>query len=324
MIIAIIGATGLVGRKILKILDEFGYLCDNQILLYASKKSCGKVLTIKDNSYVVQELSLNNINPKTDFAFFCAGTAVSKQWAPIFAHNRTVVIDNSNAFRRDLSAALVVPEINFDSITNQKIISNPNCSTIGLSLVLHSLSKLAKINRVIVSTFQSASGGGQKGIDDLKNNSTTKFPHLLSNNLIPHIDSFLSNDYTLEEDKLFFETNRLLKTNIPLCATCVRVPIEICHSEAVNIEFETAVSIQQIKQTLNKSKGIILADKPNKNLYPMPVLAQNKNEVFVGRIRQDPSNPKAINLFLCFDNIRKGASLNAVQIMHEYIKKYRK
>ena len=323
MIIAIIGATGLVGRTMLNILNEEGFLDNNQIILYASKKSANQTISINNHCFVVKELCSNNIEPNISFALFSAGSSVSKQWAKQFTKNGTIVIDNSNAFRRNKNVPLVIPEINFNSVNlNNKIIANPNCSTIGLCMAIYSMNKYIPIKRLVVSTYQAVSGAGQLGINDLQNNSAKKFTYPISNNLIPHIDKFLPNGYTLEEDKLMFEISKIFRIKIPISATCVRVPIQNCHSESVNLQFAKHMTITKLKQVLASTNGVTILDDTKNNLYPMPMQANNTNQVFVGRIRKDTSAPNTFNIFLSFDNLRKGAAVNAVQIMKSYIKKF--
>lgn len=323
MKIAIIGATGLVGRTVLSLLDEQGYLKNNEIMLYASEKHSNCKFSYKDYTFVIRKLCQENIDKNISFAFFCAGSAISKLWANIFTQNGTIVIDNSSAYRRFKNIPLVIPEINADSINlSHKIIANPNCSTIGMCLVLYYLQQLANIKRVVVSTYQAVSGAGQKGINDLMNNTNYKFTYPIKNNLLPHIDIFLKNGYSKEEDKMIFETSKILGKKLALTATAVRVPIKNCHSESINIEFEKSISINKIQQHLSNKPGIVLLDDTQNFLYPMPVQADGKNGVFVGRIRKDYSQKNSINLFICFDNLRKGAGLNAVQIMKKYIEKF--
>lgn len=323
MKIAIIGASGLVGRTVLKILDEQGYLKNNKIVLYASDKHANCQFNYKNYNFILKKLCQENIDSDISFAFFCAGSVVSKLWAKKFAQNGTIVIDNSSAFRRFRNIPLVIPEINMDSVNlSHKIIANPNCSTIGLCLVLHYLEQLAPIKRVIVSTYQAVSGAGQKGIDDLLNNKNDKFVYPIENNLLPHIDVFLNNGYTKEEDKIMFETSKILNKKIAISATAVRVPIKNCHSESINIEFEKPLSINKIRENLANKPGLVLLDDTKHNLYPMPLQSNENDSVFVGRIRKDYSQKNSINLFICFDNLRKGAGLNAVQIMNKYIEKF--
>lgn len=315
MKIAVVGATGMVGREVVKIILDKKITDTDNITLFASRSSAGKIIKYGDFELIVTELSKKNIK-KYDFAIFCAGKSVALEYAKIFAKKGAVVVDNSSAFRRVKDIPLVVPEVNIDSIKNASIIANPNCSTIGVSLPLFCLSKLYPIKRVIVSTYQAVSGAGKKGVDDLKNNTTLKFEHGINNNLLPQIDIALNNGYTFEEDKMSFELKKILQNRyLKISATCVRVPIENCHSESVNIEFEYEPNIRKIKQALKDFGGICLVDDLKKQLYPMPKIADGKDDVFVGRIRRDTSNKNAVNFFISFDNLRKGAALNAVQIV---------
>lgn len=313
MKIAVIGATGLVGKKVIEQLKEKNF----EIIAYATKKSKGKkVCGISVNT--LTRLSIK----KVDFAIFSAGSETSKKFAPLFAKKGAIVIDNSSAFRKNKDIPLVVPEINASSISeSSKIIANPNCSTIQLVLVLFYLSKTSKIKRVIVSTFQSASGGGEKGIFDLENKTTLKFPHILSDDLLPQIGKFQDNLYSEEENKIMFETQKILDTNIDICSTCVRVPIHFCHGESVNVEFENEVDIELVKEKLETSNGIVLNDNPKENIYPLCKNAHGSTKIHVGRIRKDPSNKNAINLWIVSDNVLKGASTNAIQILEYLLKK---
>ena len=320
MKIAVVGATGLVGREVVKILIDKKLVRAEELTLFASKSSSGKILSYGDVELCVNELSKKNIK-KYDYAIFCAGNKVSKEFSKSFIDRGAIVIDNSSAFRREKNVPLVVPQINMNTVGSAKLIANPNCSTIGAGLPLFCLSKTYKIKRVIVSTYQAVSGSGQNGVSDLQQNTKKKFAHEICNNLIPQIDVSLSNGYTYEEDKMSFELKKILSNRfLKISATCVRVPIVNCHSESVNIQFASQPNLKQVINCLNKQKGIVIANNIVGNSYPMPIFANGKNEVVVGRIRSDTSCKKAINLFLSFDNIRKGASLNAVQIMEELIK----
>ena len=321
MKIAIIGATGLVGRTILEILWEKGYLENNEIILYASAKSSGMIVCVHNHSYIVRKLCDESIDNDISFALFSAGTKVSIEWAKKFTKNGTYVIDNSSAFRRQRNIPLVVPEINIHTISPKtRIISNPNCSTILLSLPLFALHRKFYAKRIVVSTYQAVSGAGMKGLQDLKNNTTEKFTHPIQNNLIPQIDRFLTDGNTFEEDKLSYEIKKIFEDkNIKLSATAVRVPIENCHSESVNIEFEKSVNLNQAKYELSKMNGLTLL---NENYLPTPKIANQKNDVFVGRVRIDKTQKNTLNLFLCGDNIRKGAALNAIEIMENIIKNH--
>jgi len=317
MKIAIIGATGLVGQNIIKILNEKNLLHTNEIVLYASSKHDKTVVDLYGKLYTIHELRNDTIEDNIDFALFSAGSSISLKWAKEFIEKGAYVIDNSSAFRRDNNVPLVVPEINASDIQqNTKLIANPNCSTIGLVLPLHAISKISKIKRVIATTFQAVSGAGNSGIDDYMNNYTKKLFWPIKDNLLPHIDSFLDNGYTFEEDKMQFETRKILHDeNINISATCVRVPIKNCHSESLTIELHETTQINEICELLRSQKGISLYDNPQTNTYPMPLIANNKDNIFVGRLRKDTSSPASYNMFICFDNIRKGAALNAIQIM---------
>lgn len=317
MKIAVVGGTGLVGRKIVELLIKKQLAVAQDITIFASKKSAGKVVAIGECEFKVKELKKGNIK-KYGYAFFCAGKSVSLGFAKHFIDGGAVVIDNSSAFRRKKGVPLVVPEINMCDIKNKKLISNPNCSTIGASLVLHALGKQYKIKRVIITTFQAVSGAGQLAIQDLQQNTATKLPYCITNNLIPQIDIALKNGYTYEEDKMLFELKKILKdSSLKIATTCVRVPIANCHSESINVEFEQKPSLKAIKRALEAMSGVRLIDDLARGIYPMPLLANGQQDVLVGRIRHDTSCKNAVNLFICFDNILKGASLNAVQIMQK-------
>ena len=314
--LAIIGATGLVGREMLKILYERKLIKSNKIFLYASKNSANKIIKIKNYKFVVKELCEENLEKKYDYVLFSAGKDVSKNWAKRFVDLGAVVIDNSSAFRRENDIPLIVPEINSDVIKNKKLISNPNCSTIGLSIPLYAISQKYKIKKIIVSTYQAVSGAGQKGILDLKKNTNNKFKYKIKNNLIPQIDEFLPNGYTYEEDKMNFELKRVLKNKkLKITATCVRVPLVNSHSESVYIELDKEPDISLIIKRLKNTNGIKVIDDIKNLEYPMPLYASGMDDICVGRIRKDETNNKAINMFISFDNIRKGAALNAIQIM---------
>ena len=316
MRIAIIGATGMVGREILKIIENKGINKNNELFLYASSKSSGKEICVGEKLYKVSELDKKKLKNKYDFAIFSAGKLISLQWAGEFTKRGAFVIDNSSAFRRDKDKALVVPEINFNSIKKSKIIANPNCSTIGLSLPVFEIGKIYKIKRVIVSTYQAVSGAGKGGVDDLENKTCSKLPYVIDNNLIPQIDFAMDNGYTFEEDKMEFELKKILNNNrLKVSATCVRVPILNCHSESVYIEFYASPNLNKIKTVLKNTKGIKLVNETKRGMYPMPLIANGKDDIYLGRLRKDSSNSKAISFFITFDNIRKGAALNAVQIM---------
>lgn len=320
MKIAIVGATGMVGRTFIKVLEEEGIKAD--YFLFASKRSAGKTFPIFGNDHVILELNPENVaKVKPNFALFSAGGDISREYAPLFTKLGCVVIDNSSAFRQDPNIPLIVPECNHEDINMKSlIISNPNCSTIGAVVALKPLDDVYHIKRVIYSTYQAVSGAGQEGVNDylagMQGLKPKKFPYPIFNNLIPHIDSFLENGNTKEEDKIIFETRKILhRPDLAVSATAVRVPIENCHSISINVEFEKTPDINEVKNILCQSPGIVLYDDPNASKYPMPIIANNRNEVFVGRIRIDNSRKNTINMFTVSDNVRKGAATNAVQIL---------
>ena len=313
MKVAVIGASGLVGRRILEELSGKGYDIDG----FCSKNSAGKVVS----GIKLKRLSKLAIK-RYDFAIFSAGSEVAKTYAPIFAKKGAFVIDNSNAFRREKNVPLVIPEVNGDAINEKtKIIANPNCSTTQVALALAAIDKVCKIKRVVVSTYQSASGAGKKGLEDLDNNKTNKFAYPLFDNLLPQIDIPLENGYTLEEDKIIFELKKILgRSDLKVTATAVRVPIHYCHGASVNVEFFENISLEKIKKALENASGIILRDDIKNLVYPLPLDAFDKREVFVGRLRRDFSTDNAINFWVVADNLRKGAATNTVQIL-EYIRR---
>lgn len=319
MKLAVVGATGLVGKTILDVLAKRNFSYD-ELLLVASERSVGKKINYNGKDHTVISME-DAISKKPHIAIFSAGGDTSKIWAPEFAKVGTTVIDNSSAWRMDKSKKLVVPEINAKELTkNDKIIANPNCSTIQLVMVLSPLHKAFKIKRVIVSTYQSITGSGVKATRQLDQeekgeNAEKVYPYQIYRNAIPQCDVFEENDYTKEEMKLTRETKKIIgDENILVSATAVRIPVTGGHSESVNIEFENSYDIKEVKEILSKQSGIILKDEPQKNDYPMPFYSQNKDEVFVGRIRADHSHPKAVNMWIVADNLRKGAATNAVQI----------
>ena len=323
--VAVVGATGMVGRKFLQVLAERNLPVENYFL-FASARSAGTEIDFMGKKHVVIELCEENIkNKNIDIALFSAGGDISKEYAPIFAKEGILVIDNSNAWRRDVNVPLIVPEVNGEEIINHKnIIANPNCSTIQAMVVLKPLDEVFKIKRVIYSTYQAVSGAGVKGFNDLKGGicgeAPQKFPYPIFGNCLPHIDVFLENGYTKEEDKMIFETKKILKApDMKVTATCVRVPVYYGHSESINIEFEKDCTVEEVRQILKNSPSIILQDDGNNNLYPMPITAEDKDEVFVGRIRKDDTVKSGINLWVVADNIRKGAATNAVQIAEKAI-----
>jgi len=324
--VAVVGATGLVGRKMTQVLEEHNFPVKNLTLL-ASERSVGKEVSFRGEKIRVQKLIPESFKG-VEIALFSAGANVSKEFAPIAAKTGTVVIDNSSAWRFDPEIPLVVPEVNRNDIfKHHGIIANPNCSTIQMVVVLKPLHDRYKIRRVVVSTYQSVTGAGQKGVDQLdeelgkKEGNTKKFPHRIAFNCLPHIDVFREDGYTKEEFKMIFETAKIMgDDSIKVSPTCVRVPVFGGHSEAVNIEFDRPYELKDVFELLKKSPGIIVEDDPSKNVYPMPLDAYDKDAVFVGRIRRDESAPNAINMWIVSDNVRKGAATNAVQIAEELIK----
>lgn len=320
--IAIIGATGLVGRAVLQVLEE-KKLPIETYGLFATKKSAGKTVSILGKDYVVQELTESSFDSGFDFAIFAAGGETSKKYAPIAASKGCIVVDNSSYFRMDKDVPLIVPEVNFNDVYNHKgIIANPNCSTIQAMLPIKALDDKYNIKRIVFSTYQAVSGAGKDALCDLANTDGSeplkKFPHPIYNNCLPHIDSFLENGYTKEEMKMINETRKILnKPDLRITATTVRVPVSNSHSESINIEFEKDFEINDLKETLQSFPNLVLVDNPSANSYPMPIDATGHDEVFVGRVRRDESVESGINIWVVADNIRKGAASNAVQIVEK-------
>lgn len=318
MKVAVVGATGMVGEVMLKVLKEFDFPI-SELIPVASEKSVGKLISYNQKDYFCVALQ-QAIELKPDLAIFSAGGETSLEWAPKFAAAGITVIDNSSAWRMDPNKKLIVPEINGDLLTKEdKIIANPNCSTIQLVLTLKPLHDKYKIKRVIVSTYQSITGTGVKAVQQLENerngvSGEMAYNYEIDKNCIPQCDSFLDNGYTKEEMKLTNETKKILDSAISVSATAVRVPVVGGHSEAVNIEFENEFDLAEVKTVLSQTKGITLQDNPANYEYPMPKYAEGKNDVFVGRIRRDESQEKSLNLWIVADNLRKGAATNAVQI----------
>ena len=314
--VAIVGATGNVGRKFLEILEERNFPV-KELYLFASKRSAGKTLKFKGEDVLVEELCEANIeNKKIDFALFSAGGSVSLEFAPIFAKHGAVVIDNSSAWRMNKEVPLVVPEVNPEDVKWHKgIIANPNCSTIQAMVALKPLYDKYGIKRIVYSTYQAVSGAGIQGILDLQEGTTKKFPYPILGNVIPHIDVFLDNGYTKEEIKMIEETKKILHDdNLRITATTVRVPVLNAHSESINVELNSEFELENIIDLFNNSKGIIVHDDVENLKYPTPLELSGKDEVFVGRIRRDFSLDNGLNLWVVADNIRKGAALNAIQI----------
>ena len=323
--IAVVGATGMVGNKMMEVLSEKQLPVENYYL-FASSKSAGKKIDFMGKEHTVIELKEENIIGKNiDIALFSAGGSTSQEFAPIFAKHGILVIDNSSAGRRDENVPLVVPECNANDILNHKnIIANPNCSTIQAVVALKPLHEAFGIKRIIYSTYQAVSGAGVKGFNDLKGGicgeAPQKFPYPIFGNCLPHIDVFMDNGYTKEEDKMIFETKKILGDwDMKITATCVRVPVYYGHSESVNIEFKKPCTLEQVKEVLSKAEGVVIQDDVKNNVYPMPITCENKNEVFVGRIRMDETVESGVNLWVVADNIRKGAATNAVQIAEKAI-----
>jgi len=326
MKIAIVGATGLVGGEILKVLAERNFPV-TEIIPVASERSIGKKVNFKGVDYTVVGYE-TAIAMKPDVAIFSAGGSTSLEVAPKFAAAGITVIDNSSAWRMDPTKKLVVPEINAYTLTKEdKIIANPNCSTIQMVVILNPLHKKYKIKRVVVSTYQSVTGTGKAAVDQLfderigKENIARVYPHKIDLNVLPHIDVFLENGYTKEEMKMILETKKIMMDDsIQVTATTVRVPTIGGHSEAVNIEFEHDFDLAEVRSILENEEGVIVQDDPKNFLYPMPITAHGKDEVFVGRIRRDESQKNTLNLWIVADNLRKGAATNAIQIA-EYLAK---
>jgi aspartate-semialdehyde dehydrogenase len=319
MKLAIVGATGMVGTKMLQVIKE-RKLPYSELYLVASKKSAGKEVEFNGGKYTVLSIE-EALEKKIDIALFSAGGETSKMWAPKFASQGTVVIDNSSAWRMDLDKKLIVPEVNGHLIDKSDlIIANPNCSTIQLVVVLNELQKVNPIQRVVVSTYQSITGTGVKAVEQMENerngiSSEMIYPYPIDKNLIPHIDTFLENGYTKEEQKIIDESKKILNLpDLAITSTAVRVPVMGGHSESVNIEFENEIDLNTFIQILKNADGVKFFDNLDNLEYPMPILSEDNDYVWIGRIRKDNSHPKAINLWIVSDNLRKGAATNAVQI----------
>jgi len=326
MKLAIIGATGMVGNVMLQVLEQRNFPYD-ELIVAASEASVGKKLFCKGKEYSCISVE-DAIASKPDIAIFSAGGSSSKKYAPLFAEVGCVVIDNSSAWRMDKNVPLVVPEINMDAIKPEhKIIANPNCSTIQMVVALAQLHNKYSINRLVVSTYQSVTGTGVKAVEQLYaeregREASMVYPHAIDLNCLPHGGDFEANGYTSEEMKLYNETRKIYNDyTIEVTATVVRVPVVGGHSMSVNISFEKDFSVEEIIQVLSNTPGVILQDNPANNEYPMPRFAENKDEVFVGRVRKDLSYPKSLNLWIVADNLRKGAATNAIQIAEELIKR---
>ena len=319
MKVALVGATGMVGEVMLRVLAERQFPID-ELLLVASPRSVGKQMDYNGRSFTVIGLE-QAVSEKPDLAIFSAGGDTSLEWAPKFAEVGTTVIDNSSAWRMDPSKKLVVPEINAHVLSeDDKIIANPNCSTIQLVMVLAPLHEKYKMKRVVVSTYQSVSGTGVKAVKQLENEMAgvqgeMAYPYQINRNALPHCDTFMDNGYTKEEMKLAKEPRKILDdSSFSVTATAVRIPTAGGHSEAVNVEFESDFDLAEVRQILQQTPGVIVQDNPDTNTYPMPVYAHEKDEVFVGRIRRDETQPNTLNMWIVADNLRKGAATNAIQI----------
>lgn len=319
MKIAVVGATGMVGQTMMKVLEERNFPV-TQLLPAASSKSVGKEVIFKGKAVKVVSV-MEAVDAKPEFAIFSAGASTSKEWAPVFAKNGTVVIDNSSYWRMDKNIPLIVPEINSHVIKKgDRIIANPNCSTIQMVMALAPLHRKYKIKRLVVATYQSVTGTGVKAVAQMENermgiNGEMAYAHPIDKNCFPHGGSFQPDGYTTEEQKLLDETRKILEDNtIQVTATVVRIPVVGGHSEAVNIEFENDFNIDEVRLLISQFPGVVVYDNPAENKYPMPLMAHNRDEVFVGRIRRDLSREKCLNLWIVSDNIRKGAATNAVQI----------
>lgn len=327
MKIAIIGATGMVGQVMLEVLQEQNIIPE-ELILVASEHSIDKEIEFCGKKYFIQSLQ-TALYQYPDIALFSAGANVSTEWAPKFAAKGCFVIDNSSAWRMEKDVPLVVPEINADIISSQtKIIANPNCSTIQMVLALRPLQHIYGIKRLVVSTYQSVTGSGVKGLNQLMDEREGKdpvdkaYPHAIDLNVIPHGGDFLENDYTTEEMKLVHETRKILDSpNMPITATVVRVPVLGGHSESLNVELDKPYEMDEAKKLIGMMPGIVMVDFPAGNLYPTPKLAQKRDQVFVGRVRRDESVANGINLWVVADNLRKGAATNAVQIAKSIISK---
>lgn len=325
MKVAVVGATGLVGTKILEVLAERNFPV-TELLPVASAKSAGKKITFKNKEYDVITPE-QAIEMKPALALFSAGGNTSLHYAPLFAAAGTTVVDNSSAWRMDTAKKLIVPEVNASALeVTDKIIANPNCSTIQMVVALKPLHDAYKIKRIVVSTYQSVTGTGKAAVDQLmqeRNNLpvTMVYPHTIDLNVIPQVDIFLDNDYTKEEMKMVLETQKIMgDNNIKVTATTVRIPVMGGHSEAVNVEFENEFEISKIKEILSKADGVILQDNPAEKIYPMPKYAHESDAVFVGRVRRDETQPRTLNMWIVSDNLRKGAATNAVQIAEVLLK----
>lgn len=326
MKLAVVGATGMVGEVMLQVLSErnFPY---TELIPVASKKSVGKKVFCGGKPHEVVGLE-TAVSRKPDIALFSAGGSISLEWAPKFADSGAVVIDNSSAWRMDSSKKLIIPEINANKLTaSDKIIANPNCSTIQMLVALAPLQENYGIERIVVSTYQSITGTGVKAVQQLENEYKSKigemaYPYPIHRNALPHCDVFMDNGYTKEEMKLVNETHKILDDlSIRITATAIRIPVVGGHSESINVQLKKDFELETIRKLLNESPGVVVQDNPENNVYPMPIYVAGKNEVFVGRIRKDESQKKTLNLWVVADNLRKGAATNTIQIAEYIVKK---
>ncbi|KPJ64153.1 MAG: aspartate-semialdehyde dehydrogenase [Syntrophobacter sp. DG_60] len=332
--VAVVGATGAVGNEMVKILEERRFPI-NELKLLASKRSLGKKMGFNGEEVAIEELTEDAFTD-VQVSLFSAGASVSRKFAPIAAKSGCIVVDNSSAFRMEPDVPLVVPEVNPHAIaqySNQGIIANPNCSTIQMVVALKPIHDVSRIKRIVVATYQAVSGTGKRAIEELSNQTQAIFnlkeivcnvyPHQIAFNCLPHIDIFLENGYTKEEMKMCYETKKIMEDDsIEVTATCVRVPVFYSHSEAVNIELEKRLTANEVRDILSNAPGVKVADNPDKNEYPLAIYAAGRDEVFVGRIREDASKENCVDMWIVSDNIRKGAALNAVQIAELLLERY--
>ena len=323
MKLAVVGATGMVGNVMLEVLKERNFPV-TELLLVASERSVGKKISYKDKEYTIIGLQ-DAVDQKPDIAVFSAGGETSLEWAPKFAEAGTTVVDNSSAWRMDISKKLIVPEINAGELTKEdKIIANPNCSTIQMVVALAPLHKKYKIKRLVISTYQSITGTGVKAVQQLENEyagvkGEMAYPYPIHRNALPHCDVFEDNGYTKEEMKLVKETQKIFNDNtIAITATAVRIPVVGGHSESINVEFENDFDLSEVRKMLHEADGVTLKDNPDTNTYPMPIYAHGHDDVFVGRLRRDESQANTLNMWVVSDNLRKGAATNTIQIA-EYL-----
>ena len=325
MKVAIVGASGAVGQELLKVLEQRNFPTD-ELLLFGSERSAGRVYPFRGKQIGVRLLAHNDDFKGVDVAFVSAGAGTSKEFAETITKHGALMIDNSSAFRMDEDVPLVVPEVNPEDALNapRRIIANPNCTTIQMVVALNALEKLSHIRRVHVATYQSASGAGAQGMAELEEQHAAlakggeprveKFAYQLAYNLIPHIDVFTDNDYTKEEMKMYHETRKIMHSDIAVSATCVRVPVMRAHSESIWVETERPISPEEARDAFASAPGVVLQDAPGDKVYPMPLFAAGRNPVYVGRIRRDLTSPNGLTFWCVGDQIRKGAALNAVQI----------